>query len=186
MNIKVSNSEILAIWTCEYLRVYHFLRNRLMHITSILLFLILSIHVDAQDLKCYCFSRPAPTLFNLQTDAKEITEWIIIKADSAAVVSFMDKKCEQPYAFFEEKYIEHSRKNRTYKIEQTGDSIQFTKILNFNLHDERMQQKYVFRAKVYRDSLAAHVDYPVTENSPTTINDLTGSPDRIYKKLIVQ
>lgn len=140
----------------------------------------LTVPSQGQEIKCYCFEKDAPVMISLQTEAKKIAEWILIKGESAAVVSFMDKSCEQPWTFFEEKFEEHKDKNRVYQIKEVGDSIVFTKILRFDVQDQSVSQEYVYKAKIYSDSLLVHIDYPASDNSANTFTDMTGSPDRKY------
>src|SRR5690606_39284169 len=103
--------------------------------------------------------------------------------DSAAVISYMDKACEQPWSFFEEMLREHMAKNRVYQIAEVGDSLVFTKVFNFNVKDQALRQEYVYNGKLYSDSLNVHIDYPSSNNSPHELNDLTGSPDRTYIRI---
>lgn len=143
-----------------------------------------SIQSRCQEMKCFCFQKDAPVLFELQTDATKIAEWIVIKNDLVAVISYMDKSCDQPWSFFEENFEAHSRKNRIYHLSEKGDSLFFVKTFTFKVKDQVMKQEYVYHAKIYSDSLKVHIDYPASKNSPTTFNDLVGSPDRKYFRVL--
>lgn len=156
-----------------------------MKILLLLLFIAISaIQSHGQEMKCYCFEKDTPTLIKLQTDAAEIVEWIVIKDHKVAVVSYMDKSCEQPWSFFEQKFEEHKDKNRVYQIKELGDSIMFTKVFNFNVKDQALAQEYIYNAKIYSDSLKVHIDYPASENTGSVFNDMTGSPDRTYIRVL--
>lgn len=145
--------------------------------------LLLGLQSRGQEIECYCFQTDAPVLLNLQSDATKLVEWIIIQDRSAAVVSYMDKTCEQPWSFFEEMFREQQEKNSVYQITEVGDSLVFTKVFNFNVRDQALSQEYVYNGKLYSDSLKVHIDYPSSDNSPMEFNDLAGSPDRTYIKV---
>lgn len=137
-----------------------------------------------QEMRCYCYQNGAPLLLHLQNDADKIAEWILIKDDSAVVVTYMDKSCEQPWSFFDEKFQEAKDKNRVYPIKAVGDSLSFTKVFNFTAQDAAMSQEYIYNAKVYTDSLAVHIDYPASENSMNMFSDMSGPPDRMYIRVL--
>src|SRR5690606_938300 len=138
---------------------------------------------QGQEIKCYCYQSDAPTLLNMQKGADKIAEWILIKGESVAVISYMDKSCDQLWSFFEKKFEEDKQNNRLYQITEMGDSISFTKVFNFIAKNTSMSQENIYNAKVFSDSLKVLITYPNSENSKNTFYDFTGPPVRTYTRV---
>jgi len=159
-----------------------------MRITFLLLIIFsLNIYVSGQEIECYCFESEASREFKseakekLQKNVMGITEWILIKGDSVAVVAYMDRPCNQPWAFFQDTFNDHSEKNRIYKIRQNGDSLMFTKIVHFPIENEIVTQEQKYNVKSYSDSLTVLVEYSRTKYSLVDMSGLP--PERTYKRV---
>lgn len=149
-------------------------------IFHILLMTIITLQCIGQGVECYCYEGDASIFLNKGNGADKIVEWIVIKGDSVAVISYMDKSCKQSLSFFEEKYEEERNNDRLYPLVTKEDSIFFTKVFDFDVNGQTMSQKYVYDAKLFGDSLAVHVDYPKSKNTFNSFIDVSGPPNRKY------
>lgn len=132
-------------------------------ILSLLIFF--SIHINAQEERCYCYENPA----------MNYTEWLYMIKDSVIVVGQFDKTCGEVDV---DNWIDWARpRGYIWAFDEVDKEIKFSKVVVDPKGQVKSPMRYNYTCQHAEEGLQVHIEYK------PAMRDMMGPPDRFYKKI---